>query len=223
MRLTKNGMKIFLSRIIVVCFLLLSGIFSVHAQTVFIDPEISVGVQGGYGASMVNFNPSVDQSFLTGYTGGLVFRYIAEKNVGIQAELNYVQRGWKEADNLYTRQLNYLEIPFMTHLYFGKNVRFYFNIGPKFAYLLSEKVLTDNTVSSTSLQHTAEVQNPFEYGLCGGFGLSFRIQKQIFQIETRAAYSLSDIYSNAKVDYFDASNNMGVSAHFAWLIQFPKK
>ena len=85
---------------------------TIHAQKTAFEPEVYLGLNGGMSASMLYFNPQVKQSFLTGYNGGLTFRYIGKKSLGVQAELNYSQRGWKESDGLYARQLNYIELPF---------------------------------------------------------------------------------------------------------------
>jgi hypothetical protein len=189
------------------------------AQVRLDKPEMYVGVTAGATGSMVLFNPAVTQSYLLGYNGGLVFRYIAEKNVGMQAELNFSQRGWKEASGLFTKQLNYIELPFMTHIYMGNKNRFFINIGPKISYLLSEKVMVNGTTNSTEVQQATPVQNAFDYGLCGGIGCSFNIKGNILQIDTRAYYALSDIYSNNKSDYFANSNTANVSVNLAWLIQ----
>lgn len=189
------------------------------AQTRLIKPEIYVGVNGGMTSSWVIFNPKVDQSWLPGINGGLVFRYIAEKNVGMQAELNFSQRGWKEANGLFSRQLNYIELPFMTHIYIGQKTRFIINLGPKIAYMISDRVLTNNTVGSTAIQQITATQNKFDYGLCAGFGLMFPIGKNYLQFDTRAYYALSDVYSNSKKDYFAHSNNLNVSANLAWLVR----
>lgn len=183
------------------------------------QPEIYIGTSHGAIGSMVMFKPSVSQSYLLGYNGGLIFRYISEKNVGMQAELNYSQRGWSESDSNYDRQLNYIELPFLTHIYFGNKTRFFFNIGPKVSYLISEKVLVDNTLNSTQTQHITAVENPFDYGLCTGLGLMVKIKKNVIQLDTRANFSLSDIFSNRKVDYFDTSNNVNLSVNLAWMIQ----
>ncbi len=183
------------------------------------QPEIYIGTSHGAIGSMVMFKPSVSQSYLLGYNGGLIFRYISEKNVGMQAELNYSQRGWSESDSNYERQLNYIELPFLTHIYFGNKTRFFFNIGPKVSYLISEKVLVDNTLNSTQTQHITAVENPFDYGLCTGLGLMVKIKKNVIQLDTRANFSLNDIFSNRKVDYFDTSNNVNLSVNLAWMIQ----
>ena len=179
-------------------------------------PETYVGIEGGVTGSMVNFSPSVDQTYLLGYCAGLSYRYIGHKVAGLQAELNYSQRGWAESDGLYARQLNYLELPFMTHFYFGRNFRFHFNIGPQLSYLLSENVVVDNTVNSEAEQHTKPVYNKFDYGFCGGPGFSFRFNRQVIMLDIRASYSVSDVFSNAKRDYFDYSNNMNVRVNLGW-------
>ncbi len=71
----------------------------VFSQSRLDQPEIYLGTSHGVSASMIHFSPSVEQEILLGYNGGIVFRYIDEKNVGVQAELNFFQRGWKEKGN----------------------------------------------------------------------------------------------------------------------------
>jgi len=168
---------------------------------------------------MINFSPAIPQGFLMGFNGGIVFRYIAEKNVGIQAELNFSQRGWTESSGLYSRQLNYIELPFMTHIYVGRKNRFFFNLGPKISYLISERVILNSTVGSVDAQHVTSVEHPFDYGLCTGLGMLFNINGKIIQLDTRANYSLSNIFADTKRDVFSSSNNLNLSVNLAWLFQ----
>ena len=88
------------------------SVLAIHsnAQKRLDFPETYVGVEGGVTGSMVNFSPSVDLTYMLGYSAGLSYRYIGHKVAGLQAELNYSQRGWAESDGLYARQLNYLEL-----------------------------------------------------------------------------------------------------------------
>lgn len=182
-------------------------------------PEVYYGINFGMTASQIYFSPSVNQNYLTGYNGGVIFRYIGDKSLGLQTELNFSQRGWKETDNLYTKQLNYIELPFLTHFNFGNKFRFFFNVGPKISYLISEKILTNNTNGATDYQYSKGVENPFDYGFCAGLGCLMNIKGQVFQLEGRGAYSVSNIFSDAKKDYFDYSNNLTASVNFSWLIQ----
>jgi len=192
---------------------------TLSAQSRLDKPEMYIGANVGVTESMVMFNPAVNQGFLMGYNGGIVFRYIAEKNVGMQAELNFSQRGWKETSSLYSRQLNYIELPFLTHIYVGRKNRVFFNIGPKISYLISEKVLVNSSAISADLQHITPVQHPFDYGLCTGLGLLFNIGGSIYQLDTRANYSLGNVFNDQKKDYFANSNNFNLSVNFAWLFQ----
>jgi len=192
---------------------------SLYAQVRLDKPEMYIGANLGVTESMINFSPAIPQGFLMGFNGGIVFRYIAEKNVGIQAELNFSQRGWTESSGLYSRQLNYIELPFMTHIYVGRKNRFFFNLGPKISYLISERVILNSTVGSVDAQHVTSVEHPFDYGLCTGLGMLFNINGKIIQLDTRANYSLSNIFADTKRDVFSSSNNLNLSVNLAWLFQ----
>lgn len=193
--------------------------FIVKSQSRLEQPEMYLGTSHGVSGSMVLFKPSVAQSYLLGYNGGIVFRYIAEKNVGMQLEMNYFQRGWKEKTNQYQRQLHYLEMPFMTHIYVGKENRAFLNMGPKISYLMAENETKENILIFSEVQQIRKVQNKFDYGLCAGIGCYFNIQKSVLQLETRANFGLSDIFSNKKTDFFDTSNNTNLSVNLGWFFR----
>ena len=192
---------------------------SASAQNRLDVPEHYIGLNAGKTGSMINFSPSVSQSYLLGQNFGISYKYIGNKHTGLQVELNYSQRGWKEADDLYARKLDYIELPFMTHFYFGNSFKIFFNVGPKFSYLLSESLVFDNTDASTAHQHIDPVKNKFDYGFCVGPGCLFTIKKQLFLLDIRANYSVSDIFSNSQSDYFSMSNNINVSLNFGWQFQ----
>lgn len=194
-----------------------------EAQNNKFKKEIYIGASAGPAASMVYFKPNVAQNFLYAYHGGLVFRYINERSLGVQAELNYSQRGWSETDKNYEKRLDYIEIPFLTHIYFGNNIGFFFNIGPKIGFLLKETVISNKKPDSQAEQHTQAIQNRFDYGLSAGLGCIFKIKKQVFQFEGRGNFSASDIFSNAKKDYFDNSNLIHAAVTLGWLIQINNK
>ena len=54
--------------------------------------ELSLGASFGTTFSKVSFaQTKVQQKMKMGYTGGLTLRWITEKNLGLQAEINFVQ------------------------------------------------------------------------------------------------------------------------------------
>lgn len=208
-------LKIYFAIITVFIF----GVQSIKAEKPQFVPETYFGLSFGETASMMYFKPTVKQSILTGYNGGFIFRYIGKKNLGVQAELNYSQRGWKESDGLFSRQLNYIELPFMTHFNFGNHFRTFFNIGPKISYLYSDKIIINDSPDTSAEHHVSPVKYPFDYGFCGGFGFLLNVKGQVLQLEARANFSVSDVFSNAAKDYFDNSNNLNLAVSASWLFQ----
>ena len=174
------------------------------------DQEFALGAQSGFISSGMNFLPAVEQSRRAGYNGGVAARFISEKHFGVQAELNYSQRGWQSDSVLTSRTLHYVELPLLTHLYFGqRGVRFIVNLGPKVAYLLSEK--------SNRLQHELQTtgRHKLDYGLCGGGGLEFRTRRLSYVVEGRYYFGLSDIFPNGKSDDFSRSAHRNLSVNVA--------
>lgn len=185
-------------------------------------PESYFGINGGMNASMVFFKPAIQQTYAAGKHFGISYRYISEKNLGLHTEINYIEKGWNENNGLtdiYTRRLNYLEVPFLSHIYAGDKIRFYFEIGPQISFLLNDKEILNFYVNPASVEQTFTLDNRFDYSGAAGFGLSFKIKSQTIQLGLRGSYSLNDIFSNDQRDYFDHSNNIVAQANLSWLIQ----
>lgn len=198
-----------------------------HAQTHY-SANIAVGVKGGAEASRVFFNPSVNQSLAFGAAGGVMFRYIEENHFGLIAELNFTQRGWKEdfEDHpfSYQRTLNYIELPVMAHIYFGRRGRFFFNAGPQVALFLGESTSANfdpaniasipdfPTRNRMNSQMTMPVTQKFDYGISAGLGGEFNINRRnSLSLEARYYFGLGNIFSSGRRDTFHASNTMTVS------------
>lgn len=214
-------------RHIFITMLLLILSIAVSAQPRLRIPEMYVGVHAGAMASTMLFKPNIAnidimQSPLT-INGGLVFRYAGHKACAIQTELNYMQRGWRETITLgqttmdYTRQLDYIEIPLLMHLYFGKErFRGFFNLGPQIGYCIRD--IATSLPEGVTAPHYLPIDKPFDWGLAGGLGCYLRTRKiGLFQLEARFNFSMGTTYNNRKVDYFSQSNAMNLSLNFAYL------
>ncbi|GAB1415786.1 porin family protein [Paludibacter sp.] len=208
---------------ILIFILLQTPVIYIAAQNNIFKNEVYFGVNAGMTGSMVLFKPDVPQSYILGRQAGIVFRYINEKNVGLHAELNYSERGWSELNRAFEKKLNYIEFPFLTHIYFGEKVRFFCNLGPKLGYLIGEQTIINIDPSSTKEQHIQNIQNKFDYGIALGLGCLFKIKRQMLQLEARGYYSANDIFANEKKDYFDNSNLIHASVTLGWLMNFNKK
>ncbi len=193
-------------------------------------PHISVGFHGGMDVSRVTFSPSILQKWQPGTTFGISARYAEEKLVGIVAEVNYTQRGWKEdfeeSPLDYSRTLHYFTVPVMTQVYFGPpRCKCFFNLGPEFGFMTGQDTSANFDIHNpygdenwptdprNIVQLTKEVKNRFDYGICAGVGCEYWVRpRHSIYIELRYYYGLGNIFPSTKADTFVASRNMTLGA-----------
>ena len=205
--------------------------------------DIAVGLSGGYALNKISFDPTIKQAFHGGTSFGFTARYMCEKYFaalcGIQAEVNYTQMGWKElietSDDTYERMMNYVQVPILMHMGFGKErggVKGYLVLGPQLAYCLGESETRGGEWSNYTLsrrpngiirQYDMPVEKKFEYGLTGGLGMEVSTRNgHHFLLEGRYYFSLSDIYHNSKKDPFGRSANGAILARLSYLFDLLK-
>lgn len=201
--------------------------------------NFSVGVTGGVNLSSISFEPQIKQASFITPSFGITGRYISEKYFkmicGIQAEINFSQRGWKESiedesGESYQRTMNYIEVPLMAHLAFGKDkgngARFVLNLGPQFGFLLGENEKTSASwhpdMRPVREQYGKMAENKLDYGIVGGGGLEVRTGIGHFILEARYYFGLSDIYHNAKKDYFSRSAHSYIGGRLTYLFDIKK-
>ncbi|MEG1615679.1 MAG: porin family protein [Bacteroidales bacterium] len=193
--------------------------------------EHSFGITGGVNLSRMSFTPTVLQDYKMGQTMGITWRYVEEKYFGIQAELLYTSKGWKERfdDNpalYYERTLNYIELPVLSHIFFGNHrIKGFVNLGPKFGYYLSDSQKSNIPKGSDEdiPAHNLAVSSKVDYGITGGAGMELRFGKHSFLVEGRYYFGLGDIFPNKKKDDYDASANQTISVAATYLFHLTKK
>lgn len=216
---------------------------------------LSVGVSGGYNLTTVRFTPKVVQSMKGDLTGGLAMRYTVEKYfstiASIAAEVNYGQMGWKEdirdlndqpvinaatgVAEQYERTINYIQVPIMAHLAWGREnrgVNFFVNAGPQFGVYLSESTKSNfdwdkrnmaDRANSICAQDTMAVENKFDYGIAAGAGIEVAHPKVgRFLLEGRYYYGLGNIYGDSKRDYFGSSNFGTITIKLTYLFDITR-
>lgn len=204
--------------------------------------NFAIGINGGANYSTVSFQPTIKQNGLLGITGGVTARYISEKYFamicGAQLELNFSQRGWDEkfdpeqgfsSEDSYVRTLNYLEIPFLAHLAFGKDrgVQFFINLGPQIGFLLSENEKREGSWKTANRapneQYGKRIENKFDYGIAGGGGLEIRTKRAgNFLLEGRYYFGLADFYKTRKKDDFSRAAHNTISIKLTYLFDITK-
>lgn len=203
----------------------------------YYSPNFSVGFKGGATVSQRTFSPDVPQSFIVGSMFGVSARYTEEKYFGLIAELNFEQRGWKEDFDgepySYQRRLSYIQLPILTHIYFG-NDRFkgFFNLGPEIGFLIGDNYKSsfdiytvDSDADFPSVEHSTEqytepLTGKFDYGISVGGGMElFMSKRNSLQLEVRGYYGLGNIFGNSKSDTFSASNGYSIMATLGYMFR----
>ena len=229
------------SIIALLSFLCLSAGIPVHAQLQDQRHNLAIGINGGVNLSSVSFEPSIKEKTSLTPSFGVTIRYISERYLkmfcGIQAEINYSQRGWKEniddgTGDTYQRSMNYVEVPLMAHLAFGKDkgygARFVLNLGPQIGYLLgesekkSEAWHPNERPSGVIWQYGKMAESKFDYGIVGGVGIEARTGIGNFLLEARYYFGLSDFYHSTKKDPFSRSAHSYIAGRLTYLFDLKK-
>ena len=206
-----------------------------QAQNTF-QSEWAIGASAGVNFSSVSFRPQVLKNTLTGYNGGITARWITEKNLGLQLEINFKQQGWSEAidetkeqiiNPYYIRRMTYLDIPLFTHIYFGSDkARFFINLGPQIGCFIDETSSQNlngaTVINRPNEQHTMPVEKKIEWGLGGGPGIELRSAVGYFLLEGRYYYALSDFYNTRRGDAFSKASSQVIAVKFTYLIPLRK-
>lgn len=223
------------------CILLSTTAF---AQVGELRSNLAIGFNGGYNLSSVDFSPTIKQGLQPGLTGGFTMRYTTEKYFALicaaQIEVNFAQRGWVEtiedgSNNTYNRTTNYVEIPFLAHIGWGREERglqLFINAGPQVGVFLNDSEHygfteefpwnTDKRPNQIIEQYGKAVENTFEYGIAGGAGLELKTGIGNFIIEGRYFFGLSDMFGNSKADPFGRSANTTITVKISYLIDIIK-
>ena len=214
-------------KILLFFFTVLGYVASGQAQTHF-DSRVDIGARGGVTFSTVMFKPSIMGKLGMGYTGGLTFRYTEENHFGLIAEVNLVQRGWAEKfEDLpysYQRVLNYVEVPVMSHIYFGSRGKFFINAGPEIAYFIGDKIKSNfdytdvsglagfNDKNRRTEQLTMDVSQKLDFGIVAGLGGEFSINRRnSLALEARVFYGIGNVMPSGRQDTFTVSNQLSVA------------
>ena len=227
-----------LRKIFLAFALLTAWLIPASAQRHYV-PHVHVGAHAGVSLSQVSFFPSVKEAMLTGMQFGLSFRYAEERHVGLLAELNIEQRGWKEnfeEDNdkfAYSRRTTYVQLPVMTHIFFGsRKVKCFFNLGPQVGYMISDGITANFDYEHPddvkdfpgeyrpTAQMAMKIKNRFDYGIAGGLGMELVVaKKHSILLEGRYYYGLGNLFPSSKADEFSASRGNSIVVTLGYMFR----
>ncbi len=205
--------------------MLTAAFANVNAQTHY-ESKVYIGGHGGVNLSRVIFTPDIDQQFIVGGNFGINFRYIEEKHFGFIVEANWEQRGWKddfeELNYAYSRTANFIQVPFLAHIYFGRRGKFFINLGPSVSFFVGESTKANfdwkTSVSNPDFKnrftsHYFEpIHSKVDYGISGGLGGEFSINpKNSIYLDARFYFGLANLVKSGRTDPIRGSNPMTIS------------
>ena len=225
-----------MKRLLTILISLIIAVGAVSAQVGEARNTLCLGFNGGMGTSEVSFIPTIKQTLSLGPTFGVSLRHISEKYFflicGTQVELNFARRGWTEdiddeSGNEYTRIADYIEIPFLAHIGFGREFRGFqghINLGPQVAYLINQREIfggkepwdTSNRPNQVTEQYGKDIENKLDYGITASVGLEMRTGSGNFGIEGRYYFGLGNIFGITKKDYFGRCANSTISVRLTY-------
>lgn len=208
--------------VLVFCCCLLSG--TAPAQQL-------VGIKGGWGLHNIRAVPSIrnvplpEQNWVQGLGGGLIFRTLSSKHLGLQLELLLDQKGWHllpATPNAYRIEEQHLTLPVQSVVMVGKgNFQLVINGGAFVSYIIGEKITEFGSPDGYPVKFRGQPNLDWHYGLLGGMGPAIRIGRSWLQLEGRFSYTLSNrLQPNLSVnDAFNITNQQSVSFALLWITQ----
>lgn len=182
--------------------LLTAGLAAQTADSATVS-RFQVGVTGGYAEHEIDFTPSADVERLGGNQFGVAVRYFDHPWIGVQAELNYQEAGWREDlgedfTTLYERRTRYVEFVALTQTSFGRGVfQPLLQVGPYLAVPLGEEEdIPDGFVPPDTPLPTyigREIDFRLNYGLRAGAGFNLEIGGLTIQAEGFYLLGFNDI------------------------------
>lgn len=186
--------------------------------------QVFIGIKAGTSFSQILYDdtgirPPV-QNYKTGYSGGIILKYFAQPHVGIQAEVNYTQKGWEitQDDNVHEKTLNYIEVPVMSNIYLGKKkTQVFINLGPYVSFLISKD--DQQTIVNEEGEYIFEDRSvsEFDYGISVGGGLNRSFTFGTIQLEGRFSQGLNNIFD--RFMSIEQSQNQSFNISLAYFFQ----
>jgi len=199
-----------LQKLIVIVFILCSSL--TFAQT----NKFEVGLE--MGPSLVSFrgndilDNNNDLSF--GFSSGLTFQYNFPKLISIRTNISFERKtlttqymvtdqyGNETGEITFHSYFDYLTIPILGRLTFGKKINFFVNAGPYIGYLIKQTDVVEafGEFEKTKTDNTDNYKRT-DFGITTGLGARFPVKKKLYlSIEIRNNFGLTNISSISVVN-----------------------
>ncbi len=156
--------------------------------------QVEIGFKGGYGYGQYFFqenfiSKNISLDFMPLYNGGLVFQYLNNQKVGVQASILYTQKGWIEKTPEGGKAnflMDFAEFEFLSYLKFSKKKEhgLFIKFGPYIGYSFNSNYNRVGNIDSALINYDSlqTAYKKFDYGVAFGLSYTLKIDKSSMQI-----------------------------------------
>jgi len=189
-----------------------------------------VGARSGYNMSIINFKPWQDTKMVYRMGGdyGITVKHFDNDYVGFQAELNYVERGYRQPYGeweIFMHLNHYIELPmFLQGRFMYKGYFVHLNAGCYGAYLLwaEEGLNTTGEFDLKPYKINILYDERFDFGLVGGFGLGKEFKWGTLQADARLFYGFADLFDHDYEEMPEESRSTVESVSVSYYLNLSK-
>mgnify|MGYP003460615713 FL=1 len=177
--------------------ILLAVLLAVSTISVYSQPTLSLGLEGGLNLGNVSITPSQTSNSRTGLIIGGVLDIGISRNIGVTTGLRYTMKGFQITNGgaTFTDKLNYLEVPALLKVKFPlTEVKPYLVGGPVLGIRVSASEEQSNGTQTADVDASSAYES-IDFGLLFGGGLDFNVaNKTDLFIQAGYAFGLSNIW-----------------------------
>ena len=182
-----------MKRFILLLIFLPSVIIAQEEDSPKIKPKIykwDIGINGGVNFTNVTGLDSINSVNKFGRLYGITITYHFNRIFSLKGDIDFENKGFMIEDIEYningvdtsggiTQILNYFDLPAFMHIGFGKKLKFDFNFGPYFGYLLDARTTNANNEDVIIDHPSFSNFSKIDYGFIYGLGLDLIISERV--------------------------------------------
>ena len=182
-----------MKRFILLLIFLPSVIIAQEEDIPKIKPKIykwDIGLNGGVNFTNVTGLDSINSVNKFGRLYGITITYHFNRIFSLKGDIDFENKGFMIEDIDYningvdtsggiTQILNYFDLPAFMHIGFGKKLKFDFNFGPYFGYLLDARTTNANNEDVIIDHPSFSNFSKIDYGFIYGLGLDLIISERV--------------------------------------------
>ncbi len=177
--------------------ILFAVLLAVSTISVYSQPTLSLGLEGGLNLANVSITPSQTSNSRTGLIIGGVLDIGISRNIGVTTGLRFTMKGFQITNGgaTFTDKLNYLEVPALLKVKFPlTEVKPYLVGGPVLGIRVSASEEQSNGTQTADVDASSAYET-IDFGLLFGGGLDFNVaNKTDLFIQAGYGFGLSNIW-----------------------------